>query len=275
MLGVEFFNNDIIRKYTTVFGTLFNDIYIHKFSANGTKLQVIPVPIQLASASKNVVLDEKNPITTKLQTQLPRMAYQLTGLSLDRAKLKNPIHKNVRIENPELMKTQFVGIPYTLEFELIIYTKTADDAHQIIGQIVPFFTPDFTPTINVIPDMALKIDSKIELTSITPNDDFEGSTDEPRIIQWTLNFTMDSIFFGPLTKQGVIKRAIVDLIPVPGSGDVVSGDIDMFNKKVRVTVTPGLTSTGEPTTDPTKTIPYKQIEQDDPYGIITQIEVFE
>jgi hypothetical protein len=275
MLGVEFFNNDIIRKYSTVFGNMFNDIYIHRVDATGTKLQVIPVPCQIAGASKFVALDEKNPITTKVQTQLPRMAYELTNIEFARERAVNPIQKNVKVLNSNVMKVQYAEIPYNFDFTLQIYTKTTDDAHQIIGQIIPFFRPSFTPTVIVIPEMDLRFDSMVELTNIDKNDEYQGGVEEPRFINWTLQFRMAAYFFGPISSQGVIKRAIVDLISVPGNGPVTGDEVDKFGRDTRITVQPGLTANGTPTTVLGDSIPVSEINRDDPYALIETIEVFD
>lgn len=276
MLNVEFFNNDLIRKYTTVFGTLFNDIYIHRVSVSDkSKLQVIPVPILHSPAAKHVRLDEKNPITTKVQTQLPRIGYQMTGLNFNASKATNPLNKNKVVLTPTVMKTQWVEVPYNLDFQVRIYAKTADDANQIVGQILPFFRPSFVPTVNLIPEMGLKYDLPVQLTSVDFSDEYEGGVDEPRIITWTMNFSMLGYFFGPISNQGVIKRAIVDLINIPGDGPVTGDEIDEHGRSSRITVIPGLTADGQPTTNEDESIPYQEIEPEDPYGYITKIEVFE
>ena len=39
-------------------------------------------------------------------------------------------------------------VPYNLDFELYAMAKQSDDALQIVEQILPYFQPDYTVTIN-------------------------------------------------------------------------------------------------------------------------------
>lgn len=274
MLNVGYFNNQILRKYTTVFGTLFNDIYIQRVDSDGQRKQLIPVPVQHAGSSRTVAFDEKNPIKTKVQTQLPRISYNMTSISIAQDRATNPLHKNVKVLSSNLMKVQFVEVPYNLEYEVNIYAKTSDDAQQIVEQIIPYFRPDFFPTVNLIPEMDLKFDTRVILNSVTPNESYEGGPDDVKMVIWTMSFTINAFFFGPTSNQGVIKRTIVDLNPVPGSGPITGDEVDKYGRQSRITVQPGLTPDGKPTTNIEESIPYQDIEPTDDYGIITIKEDF-
>ena len=64
-------------------------------------------------------------------------------------------------------------VPYNLDFELYAITKQSDDALQMIEQIVPFFQPDYTVTINDMSDMGIKRDVPIILNSINYEDNYK------------------------------------------------------------------------------------------------------
>ena len=46
-----------------------------------------------------------------------------------------------------VLKTQFAPVPYNIQFGLYAMAKNTEDALQIVEQILPFFTPDFTVTM--------------------------------------------------------------------------------------------------------------------------------
>jgi hypothetical protein len=275
MLGSEFFNHDIIRIYTEVFGNLFNDIYVEKRAANGARKGHQLVPIQYGPIAKHVALDERNPITTQVQVQLPRMAYQLGNIEYRQNSKTSPLNRNTKQSSVSSMKYSYAEVPWDLNYTLYIYAKTFEDASQIVSQILPYFQPDFTPTVNLIPELDLKFDTKVTLLGVDIGDEFEGGTDEPRMIQWTLTFKVQGYFLGPISTQGIIKRVLVDLIPVPGADPITEDDLSKYGRAERITIIPGLTSDGHPTANSAATIPYNQIEPTDDYGIITELDTFD
>ena len=101
-------------------------------------------------------------------------------------------------------------VPYNLDFELFIMAKQSDDALQIIEQILPFFQPDYTVTINDMADMGIKRDVPIVLNSIGYEDSYRGDFTERRAIVYTLSFTSKFYLYGPVTDSKVIKRVQVD-----------------------------------------------------------------
>ena len=65
-------------------------------------------------------------------------------------------------------------VPYNIDFELYILSKQSDDALQIVEQILPYFQPDYTVTINDNTDMGIKRDVPVILNSIAYEDDYQG-----------------------------------------------------------------------------------------------------
>jgi len=276
MLGLEHFNNKIFRKYILVFGDLFNDIYIKRYKQDGTVVNHMKVPLIYLPSQKHVRLDEHNPILAKNQIQLPVMTYDMTSLTMDTERLLNPTNKLTRtIDNNHARLSMFQPIPYNFDFEVNITGKTSEDVMQIVEQILPYFGPTFTPTVNIDNEIGLVLDTPVSLTAITPNSDFQGDVNEPETISWTLNFVMKGLIYGSKAKQGVIKRAITDLIPVPGSGPVTADEIDTFGRASRITITPGMTANGEPTTVYEDSIPYQEINKDDNWDYVIQVETFD
>ena len=101
-------------------------------------------------------------------------------------------------------------VPYNLSFELYVMSKNSDDALQIVEQILPFFQPDYTLTINDMVEMGIKRDVPVVLNSIGYEDDYEGEFTSRRAIIYTLSFTTKFYLYGPATSSSVIKTVQVD-----------------------------------------------------------------
>ena len=123
-------------------------------------------------------------------------------------------------------------VPYNIGFELNIFSKLNDDALQIIEQIMPFFQPSFTLTVDLISAIGEKRDIPVILDNISFQDDYEGSFEVRRALIYTLSFTAKTYLFGPVdqTSDGLIKKVTVD----HHSGT----DTSTAKREVRYTVVP-------------------------------------
>jgi hypothetical protein len=101
-------------------------------------------------------------------------------------------------------------VPYNLEFTLYIMAKQSDDALQIVEQILPYFQPDYTVTINDMTDMGIKRDVPLILNSVAYEDNYEGEFQARRALIYTLSFTAKFYLYGPVTSSKVIKTVQVD-----------------------------------------------------------------
>ena len=268
MLQNEFFYHNTTRKLVTTFGNMFNDIVVRRFNAEGVKMTNLPVPIEYGSKQKYIIRNARQNEGEKIQIQLPRMHFLLTNISYEPERKINPTNQNVHRKSAGAVKTQFVPIPMRLDFELGIMARTQDDALQIVEQIIPYFTPSFVNEVKLFPEMDREYDCRTTLESINQQDDFEGTSEETKIITWTLQFVMHVWYAGPISSNGLIKRVQVDIIPV--SDD----NFEQFSAHSRIVTTPGLTADGQPTSDPTLTVPYSEINPEDPYGFITEIDFY-
>ena len=79
-------------------------------------------------------------------------------------------------------------------FRSSIYVRNTDDGTQIVEQILPFFKPDFTVTVDMIPGMDQKYDMPVILNSVNTTTDYEGALADgtTRLIIWDLEFTVKS-----------------------------------------------------------------------------------
>jgi hypothetical protein len=93
-----------------------------------------------------------------------------------------------------------------------VLVKNTEDGTQIVEQIVPFFTPDFTVTMKMVPELSLNMDVPIELQSITADDSYEGDFESRRIQTWQLDFIIKGYLFGPVNKFKYIIKDDLNLI---------------------------------------------------------------
>lgn len=212
MLG-QYFYNEAIRKTVVGFGTLFNNIELQKKDpSTGNVLEVEKVPLAYGPKQKFLTRLEQNPdVGRKVAITLPRLYFELSGITYDPSRKTSPVQKfrTVVDEDGKEVKTQYVPIPYDMEFELGIIAKSQDDGLQILEQILPFFQPNFNITLNMISDMNEKRDIAIILNNINYEDDWDDSFLDRRSIVWTLNFTAKSYIYGPYTNTGIIRKAII------------------------------------------------------------------
>jgi len=210
MLGSHFYNQ-IVRKNIIAFGTLFNNITMKSTDPDtGEVLEEQKVPLAYGPKQKFLVrLTDQT--SSKVAITLPRIYFEMTSIDYDSSRKTSPIQKYKTIidGNGDEVRVQYVPVPYNIGFELGIIAKSQDDALQITEQILPYFQPSFSITLNMIPDMNEKRDVAIVLNGISSEDEWDDSFMNRRYIAYTLNFTMKSYLYGPYNTADVIKKAII------------------------------------------------------------------
>jgi hypothetical protein len=293
MFGHQFYNQTI-RRYIVAFGNMFNDLVVHRLNASGTPVQTIAVPIAYGPKEKFLVRIRQDPdLDQQVAIQLPRIGFELTGMMYDGTRRLTHTTRNVAAmaNDKNKLKYQYVPVPYNIDMALSIFVKNADDGAQILEQIVPFFGPEWTNTINLIPDMGISMDVPTVLTSINIDDNYEGDFISRRALIYDLRFTMKGFFFGPISHSGIIKRTSVDLNVVTSANtEVDSGngrpiaavlngivprisdeDIARTGRSERIVITPGLLANGQPTTNSSASINYRSINANTNYGICDDV----
>jgi hypothetical protein len=214
MLNHAHFYHGTVRNSITVFGKLFNDIYIKRDNADGSMNQFVKVPITYGPKEKWLVRSEMDPdLNRPVEIVLPRMSFEITDFTYDTSRKLHSLNQLI-IEDPTngtQRRSQFVPVPYNLTVQLYIITKTQEDALQIVEQILPFFTPHYNLTVNLDPKMGYTFDVPTVLNSVTLTDDYEGSFEDRRTVIYTLTFTMKTQMFGPVATQGVIQTVSANL----------------------------------------------------------------
>ena len=215
--NTPYFYHGLMRKYVVYFGSLFNDISIQRKDADNETVQELTVPIAYGPKQSFIARIEQDPDTNKsVAIQLPRMSFEITNFQYDSSRKLNTMTRLVKQSASYTNRYSSVWnpVPYNIQFSLSIYTRNTEDGLQILEQIIPYFTPEWTATVQVLPEMGISLDIPVVLGNVSMNDRYEVSLHEAgrRYIIHTLTFTMKSYFFGPATSTGgIIRKAIVDL----------------------------------------------------------------
>jgi hypothetical protein len=214
MLNDNVYYHGIIRKSIVAFGRLFSDIYIDRKqgdSVTGTTLQRLQIPLAYAPKEKWLVRIDGDPtLENNVNTVLPRMSFEITGYNYDAARKTNRMQQ-IKSGNSLNKSVMYTPVPYNLDISLYVLTKTQEDGLQIIEQILPTFTPEYTLSVNAVPDMGVVIDVPIVLNSIQVQDEYDGDFQTRRSVVHTLNFQMKLNLFGPMSNQGVISTVYANV----------------------------------------------------------------
>lgn len=206
-----------IRKCIIAFGNLFNNIEIDRINASGNISKSIRVPLAYAPRQKFLARIDQLPTPEErnVQVVLPRMSFELVRIEYDPTRKLASTQQNRYATGTDTLRTQYVPVPYNIYLNLYIYAKNSDDALQVVEQILPYFNPDFNLTIKAVPDLNIKHDIPIILNNVDFTDNYDGEFTERRAIVWTLSFVMKTNFYGPASKQGVIRTAKVNYYDNP------------------------------------------------------------
>jgi len=219
----EYFYHEILRRTVISFGSLFNNISIEHTNNSDQVVSVIKVPLAYGPTQKFLARLNQSPNLNKpVQITLPRMSFEFTGLTYDatRKSTTTQYFTAKSVEDGTETKKAYLPVPYNMQFELSIMSKINDDALQIVEQILPYFQPAYTMTVEMVDSIAEKRDIPVILENITMQDDYEGDFTTRRVLIYTLRFTAKTYLFGPVSSvtKDVIKKTTVSYI----AGDVTS-----------------------------------------------------
>lgn len=243
----DYFYHEIFRKTVIGFGTLFNEISIKHTNSEGQVVSVINVPLAYGPIQKFLARVEQQPnLNIPVQITLPRMSFEFTGLSYDPTRKLTTTQtflSKTKTDPTDIRKT-YMPVPYNMDFELSIMTKLNDDMLQIVEQILPYFQPAYTLTVNLIDSIGEKRDIPIILNNVSMQDDYEGEYTTRRALIYTLKFTAKVYLFGPVSTgadKDIIKKVSLGF---------VSGDTRSTSRDLTYTSTPIATKnyTGDITT---------------------------
>jgi hypothetical protein len=231
MFGTHFYN-ETIKRSVSIFGTLFNNITVKKVKSDNTVLTSQIVPISYGPKQKwlSRLNDEPN-LSDGMRSSisLPRIAFEISGFEYDATRQQNKLIRasKTTLDTDNTKRSfQYAPAPCNINFTLSILAKNANDALQILEQILPYFQPEYTVSMKMVDSMTEVRDVPISLNSVTMNDEYEGTFEERRVIEYTLDFTMKLYFFGPVYTGKIIKNVIERTYLTNENGQFTSSQID-------------------------------------------------
>ncbi len=240
---------------TIAFGQLFNNIQIKRKDSSGSTIQSIRVPLAYAPKEKFLTrLDQQPDLDNReFAITLPRMSFEIQTIEYDAGRKLNRLQKFKKVKTSaegKVLDFNYMPVPYNISYSLNVFTATAEGGLQIIEQILPYFQPDYTVTVNAIPNLDIKRDVPIVLNSVNYEDSYNGDYTTRRAVIYTLTFTAKTYLFGPAQTQKVVKTVQSDLY----------SDTDTTNKarEERIVIVPNPTSA----------------DADDDFGFTTTIESY-
>lgn len=224
MFGDHFYHATM-RKSVAVFGTLFNNISVIRKAADGSVLNQVRVPLAYGPKQKFLArLDQETGFDAPMAIKLPRMAFEMTGLSIDTSQKlpkRTTIVNEIDASDSTKKKTVKFFTSYDIGMSLYIMAKNQDDGLQIVEQILPYFTPEYSVSIKPIDGYDHKQDVAIILGSVAISDEYEGDFATRRVLIYQLDFTMKMKFYGPTSKTGVIKEINIDFNNDTGGAQIL------------------------------------------------------
>lgn len=255
-----------------LFGTLFNDIHISRRDSANNLVSFLKVPLQYGPKEKSLARVDADPaIDRPFSVVLPMMTFEMLRIRYDGSRKLPTVNKVVvkSANNANSLKYQYNPVPYNIDFELTILVKNAEDGTKIVEQILPFFTPDWTSTVKLIPEMNVIMDIPIVLNTIDIRDAYEGNFKKRRSLMWVLNFTLKGYIYGPVKEGKVIKFANTNFYIA--TTDQIRNSVNNLDPTLTVQIQPGLTANGTPTSNSASSIPVSDIEADDDFGYVIDI----
>lgn len=209
MLNDNIFYHGTIRKTIVAFGRLFSNIYVDRKQGNsvtGTLAQRLLIPITYAPKEKWLVRIEQDPdLANNVQVSLPRMSFEITGYGYDSSRKVSKMSK-IACNTANSATSMYSPVPYNIDISLYVITRTQEDGLQIIEQILPTFTPEYTLAVNAVPAMNIIQDVPVLLNSISVMDEYDGDFETRRLVTHTLTFTLKINLFGPVLSSTQIHE---------------------------------------------------------------------
>lgn len=279
MLSANSTSHGLIRDYVTAFGTLFNDIRIKRPGTSATGTQLIAVPLSYAPKQRFIQrINYDLNLNRAAQIVLPRMSFEMTSVTYSADRKLNTLNRSVKkittTTGNGYVTGTYAPVPYDIGFSLNIYIKNIEDGTNIVEQILPYFTPEFTVTLKSVTDLGLKLDVPVVLSAVNLEDNFEGGFEDRRIITWTLDFLLKGMIYAATTNAKVIKKSIINLRPINESNTLYSNTTTANTRSV-ITSVPAMNvasdGTQTATTNTANSVSIDKIAADDPFGIATDL----
>ena len=113
MLKNAHFYHQLTKKAVILFGRLFDDITVVRTDNNtGKEIQRFLVPLIYSPKEKMVTRIFSDPdLMRQIQTILPRMSFEITGINYDSARKQNSLLRNAKDHDSTRGASTYMGVP--------------------------------------------------------------------------------------------------------------------------------------------------------------------
>lgn len=233
----QWFYHKRVRTAVSVFGSMFNNLYVLREKSDGSILSQVKVPLSYAPRRNFIErlaeMTNGEDAERRVAIKLPRMSFEITSIAYDATRQLPKVNQfqAPAIGDDNKRIKMYTSVPYDISFILSIYAKTQDDALQIVEQILPYFTPQYTVTVKPFGnDLDIKEDVPIVLSAVAFQDNYEGPLEQRRTIVYDLTFDMKMSFYGPKEEYGIIRNV--------SNNFYIMGDSDTFVQNIQITPDP-------------------------------------
>lgn len=263
------YDHGIIRKYIAYVGALFSNIHIDRTLEDGTLAARFKVPLHFAKMEHALqrVIEDPTHGDRPEAIVLPALSYDLVDMQYDgsrhqQARQRSSIELS---DDPNKFGVMHVPVAYNFHFRVSALVKNINDGLKIIENIVPYFSPDYTATLELVPEMGISTQIPLVLESSALEFDVPKEYQSRVTFILVLDFVLQGYLYGPEKKWPIIKFANVGFHMDTGSQFQANQTI------LTVTTQPGLNANGQPTTVLAETVPYLTIKVSDNYDYIERI----
>jgi len=218
----DYFFFNVFRKTLIQFLDAFNDIKIARYTPDGQAIEkYVEVPIKLSVKEKVYYwLKER-----KDDQMLPMITAWISSIDWAADRAVNgffEICKGASTDTEEFQK-YLHPIPYNLTVTMNIWTLHMVDIDQIMEQILPFFAPHIFIRVG-LEELGLDFDVKVIFRSATPEISHEMADEEYRVINYTLDFELQTWFFKPVETSKLVGKIFAGLFTNPNAFCEYVGD---------------------------------------------------
>ena len=214
MLSGTHFYHATIKRIVSVFGTLFNNITVGRHGSGNNISNVRKVPISYGPSQKFITRMNKDLDGQKVAIKLPRMSFEITSIEYDTTTKLNRLNTTLTSgtnNSPRTRNKMYQSVPYTIGMQLNILARNQEDALQIVEQIIPTFSPEYTVTIKDIEGTGSKTDVPFILNGISFDDTYEGDYQGRRTLTYTMDFTIRARFAPNTSNVNIIRKVETEI----------------------------------------------------------------
>ncbi len=202
-----------------------------KYIAGVTEQSRITVPIFYEGKEDFITRLLDNPRLAKpVEITLPRASFSDVSYTYNPARKLNTYNNIIIPGINGAAEQQYQPVPWDIGFELYIYVRNMEDGTQLVEQILPVFTPNYTLTINYVPELGIARNAPLVLNSCAKTNEYEGAApDMQRTLIWTLGFTLQAQIYGPITTGNVITQTNTNIyINTQLGSDGLASDVELI-----------------------------------------------